>query len=248
MTTNLQRYLQTVADARRRELIPLVFHYTQGTVQQGPFAGMIINPYSMWGDGDVVGKLLGVYENELHEFVEHAASANHDAVINIGAAEGYYSVGFAMKMLHVPVLAVDIDPRSATVVQLNTVSNHVDNVQTVTAKVDAAWLEQHCAAYQRPLLVVDCEGAELELLDPVAVPSLTRASVIVESHDCIVAGITHTLQQRFANTHQIVTVSQCYKDPYQFEFLQELSDCDKWALVHEGRPSTMSWLYMTPLK
>jgi hypothetical protein len=243
---NLQRYLQTVADARRRELIPLIFHHTQGVVQQGPFSGMIINPYSMWGDGDVVGKLLGVYENELHNFIDHAVCANHDAVINIGAAEGYYSIGFAQKLPDTPVLAVDIDPRSAAVVQINAASNHVDNVQTVTAKVDTAWLEKHCAQYQRPLLIVDCEGAELELLDPAAVPALNSASLIVESHDCVTAGITDTLIKRFSASHNIRTVQQCSKDPYQFDCLKELSDCDKWALVHEGRPSTMTWLYITP--
>jgi hypothetical protein len=41
-------------------------------------------------------------------------------------------------------------------------------------------------------------------------------------------------------------MSQTTKDPYQFDFLKDLSDCDKWALVHEGRPSTMTWLYITP--
>ena len=41
-------------------------------------------------------------------------------------------------------------------------------------------------------------------------------------------------------------INQSTKDAYQFDFLHGLSDCDKWALVHEGRPSTMTWLYMTP--
>lgn len=243
---DLQRYLQTVADARRRELIPFVFRHTQGRVQQGPFVDMIINPRSMWGDGDVVGKLLGVYENELHTFIQHTIGADHDVVINIGAAEGYYSVGMARLLPNVPVIAVDTDPRSADVIKSNAASNQTSNVQAVTAQVDVAWLEQHCSKYQHPLLIVDCEGAELELLDLEPVPSLSQATILVESHDCITQGITETLTQRFSKSHRIQTVAQQYKDPYQFEFLQPLSDCDKWALVHEGRPSTMSWLFLTP--
>jgi ribosomal protein L11 methylase PrmA len=235
-----------MADQRRQELIPFVFHHTQGQVQTGPFAGMIIVPRSMWGDGDVASKLLGVYENELHKFVQHAAAVNHDAVINIGSAEGYYSVGFARLMPQVSVTAVDIDPRSAEVVKMNAEINQVTNLDTVTAHVDVAWLEQRCASCVCPLLVIDCEGAELSLLDPNTVPSLSRASILVESHDCVTAGITDTLIQRFSHSHVIQSVSQQFKDPYQFEFLKELSDCDKWALVHEGRPSTMTWLYMTP--
>jgi hypothetical protein len=243
---NLQRHLQIVADARRRELIPYVFHHTSGVVQQGPFVGMVIHPNSMWGDGDVVGKILGVYENELHNFVEQAISSNPDCIINIGAAEGYYSVGFATRLPNVPVLAVDIDPRSAAIVIKNSNTNQVNNVQAITAEVDAAWLEKQCATSQKPLLVVDCEGAESVLLDPVTVPSLKNASILVESHDCVIAGLTEQLINRFNHSHTIQSIDQQHKDPYQFAFLKELSDCDKWALVHEGRPSTMTWLYMVP--
>jgi hypothetical protein len=243
---NLQRYLQTAADARRSELIPLIFHHTNGVVQQGPFAGMIIHPNSMWGDGDVVGKILGVYENELHHFVEQAIESDPDRIINIGAAEGYYSVGFASRLPHVPVIAVDIDPRSAAIVAKNSSSNQTNQVQAVTAQVDVAWLEEQCVVAHKPLLVVDCEGAESTLLDPVAVPSLKKSSIIVESHDCIIPGLTSQLAERFCNSHVIHLVQQQSKDPYQFKFLQDLSDCDKWALVHEGRPSTMTWMYMVP--
>jgi hypothetical protein len=41
-------------------------------------------------------------------------------------------------------------------------------------------------------------------------------------------------------------IFQQTKDPYQFAWTRPLSDCDKWALVHEGRPITGSWLWMTP--
>jgi len=245
---NLQRYLQDVANARRQELLPFMFAETKGTVQTGPFAGTILLPKYMWGDGDTAAKLLGVYEDELHNFIESAISANPDVVINVGSAEGYYSVGLARRLKPITVLAVDIDPRAAAIVQTTAEANQLDNVIAITQTVDTAWMETHCSQYNQPLVVVDCEGAELDLLNLDQVPSLINCSIIVESHDCINPTITETLNTRFASTHVIQQVSQSSKDPYQFEFLAGLSDCDKWALVHEGRPSTMSWLYMTPLQ
>jgi len=243
---NLQRYLQDVANARRQELLPYMFHVTDAQVQTGPFAGITLIPRYMWGDGDTAAKLMGVYEDELHDFVEQAIKQDPDTVINVGCAEGYYSVGFAKRLPKAKVLAVDIDLRAALIVRDTASANQLTNLEAVTYTVDHSWLEQKCQPTTNPLLVFDCEGAELDLLDPVKVPSLTKCSIMVECHDCMNLPITSTLLSRFGSTHDIQQVSQTYKDSYQFEFLKHLSDCDKWALVHEGRPSTMSWLYMVP--
>jgi hypothetical protein len=245
---NLQRYLQQVADARRRELLPYIYNHTQGRVQTGPFKGMLIVPNTMWGDGDTASKLLGLYENELHDFVNDAIASNPDTVINIGSAEGYYSVGMATCLPGSQVFAIDMDMRSMEVVNENVAANRLTNVSAINAVVDTLWLQEHCKDLVNPLLIFDCEGAELELLDPEKVPALTHASILVECHDCIISGITDTLTKRFQDTHTIKYTAQTVKDSYQFNFLSSLSDCDKWALVHEGRPSTMTWLYMVPKK
>ena len=46
--SELQRQLQHMAMARRMEIIPHVYHSTQGTVHTGPFAGMKIVPKVSW--------------------------------------------------------------------------------------------------------------------------------------------------------------------------------------------------------
>lgn len=243
---NLQRYLQDVANARRQELLPYMFHVTGARVQTGPFRGIMIIPRYMWGDGDTAAKLMGVYEDELHNFIEAAVAQNPDAVINVGCAEGYYSIGLASRLPDATVIAVDVDVRSSSIVKDTAQANQLKNLSAITHLVDHQWLEQQCQDKHKPLLVFDCEGAELELLDPTKVAALQKCSVIVECHDCMNPVITKTLVSRFEHTHSIEQVFQTTKDSYQFEFLKNLSDCDKWALVHEGRPSTMSWLYMVP--
>lgn len=243
---NLQRYLQDVANARRSELIPYVFNCTASTVQLGPFAGLRLLPTFMWGDGDIVAKLMGIYEDELHKFVEDAIRRNPNNVINIGSAEGYYSLGFAKRLPTASVLAVDIDPRSAGIVRDTASANGITTVTALTQLVDTAWLQNQCSELTKPLLVLDCEGAEIELLDLNKVPALAQSTILVECHDCVTPGITATLQQRFQDTHIIQYAEQTTKNPYQFSWTRCLSDCDKLALIHEGRPSTMTWLYMVP--
>ena len=53
----------------------------------------------------------------------------------------------------------------------------------------------------------DCEGGELDLLDPVAAPVLARTRMIVEVHDYgDDATIGDTLRGRFRDTHAIETI------------------------------------------
>ena len=106
---NLQRTLENVANARRRELLPYIFNQTECRVQRGPFSGMTIVPKTSWGDGDSAAKLLGVYEDELHPAVEDAIKRNPDLILNVGCAEGYYGIGLAARLPESHVIAVDIN-------------------------------------------------------------------------------------------------------------------------------------------
>ena len=244
--SNIKEQVQQLAFARRLELIGHVYQSTHGRVHTGPFKGMTIVPKVSWGDGDIGSKLLGLYEDELHKIVIQAVTFQPDLVVNIGCAEGYYALGLARLLPNSEVIAVDIDSRSTAICKENSEANQLTNVQVLTEKVDTAWLIKNLQDRANPLLFVDCEGAELELLDPSQILALKNCSIVVESHDCIIAGITDTLKNRFEATHTVEIVRQQTKDPYQFKFLDDFSDCDKWILVHEGRPSTMSWLYITP--
>jgi len=243
---NLQRLLQDVSNARRQELLPYVFDQCNARVQTGPFKGVVLIPNYMWGDGDTAAKLMGVYEDELHGFIETAIANSPDAVINVGCAEGYYSIGLASRLPGVTVTAVDIEPGSAKIVSDTAVANNLTNIKTVTKLVDCVWMQETFLSLTNPLVVLDCEGAELELLDLAQVPALAHCSILVECHDCITPGITNTLIERFQHTHLLQYAAQQRKDPFQFAWCATLSDCDKWALINEGRPSTMVWLYMVP--
>jgi hypothetical protein len=52
-------------------------------------------------------------------------------------------------------------------------------------------------------MMCDIEGAERELLDPDASPALKGMDIIVESHECLIQGITQLLIDRFKATHHI---------------------------------------------
>jgi hypothetical protein len=240
---NPQQLYQIVMD-HRKTLLPTIFERTQNKVISGPFKDMTILPVFCWGDGDIAGKLLGLYEDELYAIIEDEIAKGHDLVINYGCAEGFYGIGLAMRLPDAKVVLFDIAQNALDAAKQNADANGATNVE-YTLECTHAKVESLLAAATNPLIVMDCEGAEVMVLDPQQIPSLKKATVLVETHDCIKYGITDELVRRFDDTHEINLVLQGTKNLY-IEPIHDIGDVDKMILNCENRPSTMGWLHMVP--
>jgi hypothetical protein len=231
---------------RKEELLKIVFERTGGKVYQGPFKGMSILPKYSWGDGDTGGKLLGIYEDELHSAVEAELNKTiqHDIILNIGCAEGYYGLGLALRCPGIPSILFDINPAAISICRENARANNINNVQFNT-DCSVENIRSYLTKYEHPLIVMDVEGHERVLLDLETIPELNKCSVIVESHDCIVQGTTELIQNNLGGTHYVHAISQGAKNPY-LDILFDLCDYDKMLLCVESRPSTMTWLHLIP--
>ena len=130
----------------------------------------------------------------------------YPTVLNIGCAEGYYAVDMARRMPATRVLAHDLNPKAQQVCQELAQKNQVSDRVTV----GGLFSPEDFALYanQRVLLMCDIEGAERELLNPQVSPALKDMDmdIIVESHECLIPGITQLLIDRFKDTHQITLV------------------------------------------
>lgn len=79
---------------------------------------MDLSPESSWGNHQVP-YILGSYEEELHEVVEEIIARSPAVVVDIGAAEGYYAIGFARRLPKTTVFAIDLDSRARQVCEEN---------------------------------------------------------------------------------------------------------------------------------
>jgi hypothetical protein len=169
-------------------------------VQSGPFKGMRYGDFSF--NSALLPKLLGTYEADLHGWIADALAAGHDGVINVGCAEGYYAVGFAYADPKLEVLAFDTSHVAVEMlVRLAEMNGLQERVRVASARTPDE-LEGLLQRYRRPLLFVDIEGAEDELLDIRRAPSLAAADMIVETHDGYNFGVTRRLIERFWPTHR----------------------------------------------
>ena len=80
---------------------------TGGRVRSGPFAGMRYVDTSV--GSCFIPKLLGTYECELASKVEWICRQQPKLIIDIGAAEGYYAIGLAIRMPNARVVAFEQD-------------------------------------------------------------------------------------------------------------------------------------------
>ncbi len=240
----VQNLLWTIFQSKRTELAPGIIFQTKGEVVSGPFRGMkIILQNSTGSDGDVLSKLLGVYEQQLHSTINAFAQKTYDAVVNVGCAEGFYAVGLSRLFPEAITYAFDIDPASQQICGMSARANGVERRVLVGGFCSPAELIRLHSLHKRMLCVVDCEGFELDLLDQPAIANALRQSdVIVECHDFLRHGVTEILSQRFAETHHVKSVASSGRDLSSFAFLRNLSDLERAILSLEMRPCVMNWL------
>ena len=215
----------------------------QGTqVMQGPLMGLEFLQKS--SEGCHVAKLLGCYEQPLQPFIEKAISNQYATILNIGCAEGYYAVGMALRMPNTSIFAFDLNPQAqetcTTLAQKNGVLDRV--------KVGGLFTHQDFAAYanHKTLVFCDIEGAEKELLNPALAPALKGMDLIVESHECLSAGITQELVNRFKESHDIEVINDdgqrsLVEAPAWFNNLAHL---DQLLATWEWRSGPTPWLVM----
>jgi hypothetical protein len=229
---------------------------TECVVQNGPFAGMKYGDRSY--GSQYIPKLLGTYERELWPIIDEILQKQPRRIINIGAGEGYYAVGLALRlMLPVSVYAFELDHEARGALRQTAVLNNVSvNNVSVNKQIQAfgrctpSVLQIFLEGYPScPTIICDCEGDEGLILDLDKVPALRDASILVETHEFVVAGITVTLIERFRNTHDIRMICAKPRPGSEYPYRDQITDqfpADCFALAMAERPAGMSWLWMTP--
>ena len=100
----------------------------------------------------------------------------------------------------------------------------------------------------KTLLICDIEGAEAELLDPVAAPALSRCDIIVEVHDGPEThDIRSLLEMRFQSSHELVLRKARPRAPKDLGRLRWMLPRDLGLdVMNEGRTFGIEWMVLKP--
>ena len=227
----------------RQRLIQDAYIRRHGTtIWGGLFQGM--DYVAAAAEGALMPRLLGCYEAELQPHIRAFAADGVDTVIDVGCAEGYYAVGLARLMPEVVVHARDINPEAQAACRALAEKNGVAERVIVGGEFKPQDFEAF--AGRRGLVMVDAEGAEVDILQPELGPALAGLNIIVETHDIFREGALATLMARFAPTHDIVRVDQQYLPFEPPPWFTELGHLDRLLATWEWRILPTPWLVMRP--
>jgi hypothetical protein len=223
---------------------------TRRRIRSGPFAGM---QYGMSSVGSAyIPKLLGIYERELAAVIENLCVRRSQLIVDIGAAEGYYAVGLAIRNPWSRVIAFEMEAAGRTALRNMALLNGVASRIEIRGKCEPVDLESALVNVESPFVICDVEGNEESLLDPAAVPTLKNSSILVEMHDFVRPGLSDAVRNRFEPTHDVRLIGQQPRSRTDFPW-RTLGTALlpgfylDWA-VSEWRPVPMTWLWMQPLK
>lgn len=219
----------------------LIRKKVNGSVYGGPFAGM---RYISSAVGScLIPKIIGCYEEELHPWVSDLLLQNYNAIVNIGCAEGYYAIGFALKSVSQgeAIYAYDINPVARhsclRLARLNKVADRI--------KIRGACLPEILEMDIRypTLIISDCEGYESTILDPTLVPGLSFCDMLIETHD----NTQDILYKRFSRTHTIDEVTSTPRNPDNYPLLNGSPVEMRSLCINEGRSILLTfWLLLRP--
>jgi len=222
---------------RRAKLKRTYISLRGNVVASGPFAGMRLHP-----DYSELPKFLGTCEAPLHPAIRTLIARSYDVVLNIGCAEGYYTIGFARVMPAVRVEAFDIDTIQRTRCRINVDLNGVADRVCIASRFHGEMFDSFDS--QRILVICDIEGDEVDLLRPDKWHGLRTIDLLVELHEEKAQDIVGLFQTRFHATHdmthiprQLITDLRPIEELFNFEM-------DQLAAIYENRFGPTSWLLL----
>lgn len=210
------------------------------TILSGPFEGMIYD--TTGAEGTRSARLLGVYEYSLIPVIEAIIARAYPLVIDIGSAEGYYAVGLARRMGQSRILARDEDPNAQGLCRKLAALNGVADRVEIGGRMNHA--DFAICTTIPTVIICDIEGAEADLLDPVAAPGLTASDILVETHEFMRPGLIALLTDRFAPTHRVTRLDRQISSASLPHWMEELSDIDRLIALWEWRLGPTPWLWI----
>lgn len=223
----------------------ILWRSARGRVCSGPFAGLHLAP------GSSLSYLTGTAERELHEVVESLCTRSWKKIVNVGGGNGFYIAGLGCRVAGAELVVFELVAEARDVIRDTLARNGLTGRTRVLGAADAAGLEAVLAGADSTLVVMDVEGAELELADPEVVPSLRRATILVETHDLLRAGCRETIAARFAGTHVMVAIPTQPRSLDDFPaslspILRRIAPARCLDAVQELRGGPQEWLVLTP--
>lgn len=249
LRNNFYKTIYQVFDLFAKYLLP---ESRKRFVLSGPFRGMAYPAESV---GSVlVPKLLGTYEKELSKIISNLPRFNK--AVDIGAAEGWYSVGLLFLNKVNKMIAFEKEKQGRSIMrdlaQRNKCLNRLKIMANCDRDIFQRFLQKTKKEKMPTLVICDCEGFEEDLFTNGNLQFLSKVWLLIETHDFLRPGVHAKIKKIMKPSHKVQELKPLRRSPRDFPsigFLKKISGMlpmlARLAMA-ERRSSGNAWIFAKP--
>lgn len=250
MTGLIESLEKAITKLYRKRISKRLFDESSRSVLYGPFKNMKLIPFSHLSSAPLAQKLFGFYEPQVVEFL--ASQKGKDTLVNLGAGEGYYSIGLLMTGTVKRALSFEIEERGRKAILQNAQQNGIHEGIEVFGAADANLLSTLLAQGIDPkktILLCDIEGIEFSVIDEKLIAALSGATYVIELHHFMFQdgeAKVEKLKRMLAPNYDLEIVKAKPMDWYGIPELEALHDNARALVTSDGRKKQGIWLFARP--
>ncbi|MCZ4221810.1 hypothetical protein [Pedobacter rhodius] len=218
------------------------------SVYYGPFTGLKI-PDSLIPHL-TIPEVLGLYESCLFNVWSKLLSKNIKNILVVGGHYGYYSAGLSYFYQPDQVYIFETDITCHHLILDWIEPNNLNNFhiyESATEQIFKGWENEV------DLIICDCEGEEMILLDPIQFPWQQQTKIVIELHPFYRENLTGTISKKFSKTHHLELIYDDFEEDKKIQQVLSGLDLDnlnyikhpkhRW-IIKEGKKIYTSGIFM----
>ena len=220
------------------------------TVQNGPMKGLKLNEDQFWNQGDLGAKIYGFYEQKVQNIIfDISKNFKKTTFINIGAADGFFSVGSLVSKKFKNSIAFEMQESGQKSILKNARLNQVEKSIKIFGEINKKNFESYFSDnsnLKSAVILCDIEGFEYELFSKKILNIIKHSHIIIEIHPTTKRKEENLLKdlKKFFNVKTIFNDINNLKD---IPSIHKLNDIERSMLTCEGRSFIGKWWVLSPL-
>jgi hypothetical protein len=199
----------------------------------GPFSGTKI-PKEAY-DFLTISEILGLYESCLHSKFDNLLNLDINNVILVGGNNGYYAAGIIHLLNPKTTKIYESDGKFHPVINSWFTGNKLSNTN-ILGKATIEEFEHIKSKID--FIFMDCEGCEIELLNPQLFLWQQKTEILLELHPFYVDNLIAILTSRFKKTHKIEIIYDDFNEDIKIDKILNGLDLD----IKFSRHPTHRWI------
>jgi hypothetical protein len=199
----------------------------------GPFSGIKIPKESY--DFLTISEILGLYESCLHSKFDNLLNQDINNAILVGGNNGYYAAGMSYLLNPQIINVYESEHKFHPIISSWFSGNKLSNIN-IYGKATIEEFEKIKAKID--FLFMDCEGYEIELLNPEVFLWQQKTEILLELHPFYVDNLIAIITSRFRKTHKIEIIYDDFNEDIKIDKILKGLDLD----INFSRHPSHRWI------